>query len=155
MVSHYAPTADESKELSLDEWTHVLRLSTMWGFDELRGVAIDNLRPLLENEDPVRWIVLARKYNVHDWLLPAFHALARRPEALQLEKVEPLGIVTIVKMGQIRESFPFNGPSGSYNRRTTNVSRQEHNFEHKIRIAFRDELEVVATPNWSRSRSPV
>ena len=140
MISRYGSSADESEELSLDEWTHVLKLSTMWGFHELRYIAIDSMKPLLKSEDPVRRIVLARKYDVRVWLLPALHALARRPRSLQLHEVEPLGIATIVKIAEVRDTFPVTGSSGSYHRRTVSASRETHNFEEDIRRVFQYEL---------------
>ena len=123
-----------------------MKLTTMWQFARLRRVAIDNLRPLLENEDPVRWIVLACKYDVHEWLLPSLHALARRPKAQQLNEVDSLGIVTVVKMAEVRESYTGNmAYRGQYA-----VSRSVHNFEPEIRRLFADELRVAEpTSRWS------
>ncbi|KAI1788629.1 hypothetical protein LXA43DRAFT_974680 [Ganoderma leucocontextum] len=146
---HYGPTAEETMALSLDEWIHVLKLTTMWSFDSLRRVAIDNLRPLLEQEDPVQWVTLARKYEVHEWLLPSLHALARRQEALQVDEVEPLGIVTVVKMAEVRERFPFGGNSGNY-RNAGYASRATHNFEQEISRVFREEFKGIgpASSTW-------
>ena len=109
----------------------------MWGFDNLRRAAIDSLRTLLETEDPVLWVTLAYKYEVHEWLLPSLHALARRQKALQIDEVEALGVVTVVKMAEVRESFPFGGNSGY---RNSYASRATHNFEEEIRRVFREEL---------------
>ena len=112
----------------------------MWQFARLRRVAIDNLRPLLEKEDPVRWIVLARKYDVHEWLLPSLHALARRPQAQQLNEVDSLGIVTVVKMAEVRESL-YTGNMGHRGQYT--VYRSVHNFEGEIWRLFADELKMA------------
>ena len=141
MISHYAPTYEESKELTVDEWIFVLKLTTMWSFAKLRRVAIDSLTPLLQLEDPVRWISLARKYDVHEWLFPSLHALARRTKAQQLDEVAELGIATVVKMAEVRESYVANvNYSNNYQRVTT---RSQHNFETEIRRLFREELKVA------------
>ncbi|KAI0739027.1 hypothetical protein C8Q80DRAFT_1203405 [Daedaleopsis nitida] len=137
---HHAPTYEESKELTLEEWISVLKLTTMWRFEKLRRVAIDSLTPLLQLEDPVRWISLARKYDVHEWLFPSLHALARRTKAQQLGEVADLGIATVVKMAEVRESYVGNY-NNNFQRNT--FSRSQHNFEAEIRRLFKEELKVT------------
>ncbi|TBU26986.1 hypothetical protein BD309DRAFT_1021809 [Dichomitus squalens] len=138
---HHAPTAEEAKELSRDGWVHVLKLTTMWGFEKLRRIAIDSLTPLLQKEDPVGWITLARTYEVYEWLLPALHALARRTKVLQPEEVEPLGIITVVKMAEVRESFPLADRNGNYYRGY--ATRETHDFISVIRRVFEEELRAA------------
>ena len=108
----------------------------------MRRAAIDALRPLLEEEDPVLWVTLTYKYEVHEWLFLSLHALARRPKALQMGEVDALGIVTVVKMAEVRESFPFGDNSTGYYR-NSHVSRATHNFEQQIRRVFEDELSRI------------
>ncbi|KAI0760178.1 hypothetical protein C8Q74DRAFT_1294525 [Fomes fomentarius] len=130
---HYGPSIDEQREPTLEEWISILKLTTMWHFHGLRRTAIDRLTPLVQDGDPIQWIVLARKYDVHEWLLPALNALARRPRALQLHEVNSLGIATVVKMAEVRESF---NEQGSYR----HSSREDGNFEGEIQRLFADEL---------------
>ncbi len=96
------------------------------------------LEALLEKEDPALWVTLAYKYEVHGWLFPSLHALARRQEALRMNEVEALGIGTVVKMAEVRESFPFGKDNGYY--RNSYASRATHNFEQEIRRLFSEEL---------------
>ncbi|PIL23505.1 hypothetical protein GSI_14817 [Ganoderma sinense ZZ0214-1] len=124
--------------LELDEWTHVLKLTTLWGFDRLRQASIDALRQLLEREDPVRWVALARKYEVREWLLPSLHALARREKALQVHEAEQLGISTAMKMAEVRESF-----SGRSRHNRSDVSRASHNYEPEILRFFGEEINPI------------
>ncbi len=127
------------KELSADEWISVLKLTTMWQFPVLRKVAIDNLVPLLggQDGDAVRWIGLARTYDVHEWMFPALDKLAQRREPLRLHEAELLGIATAVKMAEVRESrnrASAGSQSGSY------YGRPYHSFGDEIRRVFKDEL---------------
>lgn len=138
-ASHYGPSIDEQKEPTLEEWMSILKLTTMWHFHGLRRTAIDKLTPLVQNGDPIQWIVLARKCDVHEWLLPALNALARRPQALQLHEVNSLGIATVVKMAEVRESFnreSFNKGSHKHSK----YSRGTGNVEREIQRLFADEL---------------
>ena len=136
----------EIVSFTLDEWISVLKLSTMWRFARLRRAAIDGMTPLLENDDPVRRIVLARLYDVGEWLFSALHALARRAQPLQLSEVAPLGISTIIKMAEVRESFVGVG-SG----RSGYVTRVSYDYGRIIHRLFRDELKDVhsSTRYWN------
>ena len=112
--SHYGPTDEEKKEIYLHEWTSVLKLSTLWQFTTLRAVAIENMTPLLKRSGgSAKWISLARTYSVREWLLPALHALARRQLPLQIYEVDLLGIETVLKMAEVRESY-LAGSYGGY-----------------------------------------
>ncbi|RPD56040.1 hypothetical protein L227DRAFT_656560 [Lentinus tigrinus ALCF2SS1-6] len=102
----YRLSGEESKNLTSDGWTSVLKLATMWNFTALRAIAIDNLTILLRT-DPVQWISLARTYDVREWLMPALLALARRSQPLQLHEAEVLGIATVVKMAEVRENLNY------------------------------------------------
>ncbi len=150
---HYGASEEESRPLSLTEWIDVLKLTTMWHYATLRAVAIERLTPMLQQYDPVQWISLARKYDVHEWLLPALHALARRERPLQLHEVTPLGIATLVKMAEVRESrgvahvggYHIHGSFGGTHSHAGGFGsyRQERetmNFEPEIRRLFKGEL---------------
>ncbi|KAH6907067.1 hypothetical protein BKA70DRAFT_1286143, partial [Coprinopsis sp. MPI-PUGE-AT-0042] len=65
---------DAEPGLSQDEWISVLKLSTLWRFNELRKLAISHLswswpRPTM---DPIDRICLAKEYRVYDWLLQGY-----------------------------------------------------------------------------------
>ncbi|KAI0676490.1 hypothetical protein C8Q78DRAFT_962763 [Trametes maxima] len=148
-IMHYAPTWREKREPSMEQWILVLKLTTMWQFASLRRVSINALTPLLEAaSDPVRWISLARQYDVKEWLFPALHVLAKRIQALQLDEVEPLGLATAIKMAEVRESFMGCKPNhtlSAYGVSTYNhsiVSRSQHDFSAVLRRVFGDEIEV-------------
>lgn len=111
----------------------------MWKFHSLRCVALDKLKLYLPhlNENSVRWLCLARQYDVDEWLLPSLHALARRPKAIQLEVVDLLGVETVVKMAEVRESFRGCTSEGDVHRA---CSHHHAKFSTEIKRLFGEEL---------------
>ncbi|KAF9228863.1 hypothetical protein BS17DRAFT_213769 [Gyrodon lividus] len=98
-------TYGQSQELAVDveQWTSVLKLSTLWGFAMPRQTAIDNLSRLAI--PPVEKIVLARTYGVEAWLLPAMNALVQRSKPIDMEEASRLGIETALKLASVREQI--------------------------------------------------
>lgn len=125
----------------MEEWVLILKLTTMWQFRGLRYVAISTLRSHLGKGDPVRWLSLARLYDVKEWMLPSLEALARRPKAVQLEEVESLGVETAIKMAEVRESYRACSGAG-YNQYNNHIlcTRDKYNFSAEIKRLFSDEL---------------
>ncbi len=130
----------------MEEWILVLKLTTMWQFQSLCRVALDKLKLYLPhlNEDPVRWLCLARQYDVEEWLLPSLRALARRRQAIQLEEVELLGVETVVKVAEVRESFRGCTGEGDVHRVR---SRHHAQFTTEIKRLFGEELKRAQTSN--------
>ncbi|KAF8957344.1 hypothetical protein BDZ97DRAFT_112274 [Flammula alnicola] len=60
---------------TVEEWASVLMLATKWVFTDIRALAIRNLTSIASSVDK---IVLGTKYDVHDWLAPAFKDLVTR-----------------------------------------------------------------------------
>jgi len=98
--------------LNLAEWSAVLHLSTMWAFDKVRDLAIDQIdgltQPAMDRLD------LAMKCQVSKWLEPAYVELCTREELLTLEDAERLGIRRFCALSQIREKRGRAIKSGSY-----------------------------------------
>ncbi|KAI0366808.1 hypothetical protein BV20DRAFT_951470 [Pilatotrama ljubarskyi] len=147
-VIHHAPSYEEAEEPTMEDWISVLKLTTMWEFASLRRIAIDKLTPLVKTEvDPVRWVCLARRHNVPEWVFPSLHALARRIQALQPDEVEPLGIATVLRMAQVRESYQgckvdYAHTGGKqFDQYHSRVSQLEYDFTAVIRHVFKEELE--------------
>ncbi|TBU29227.1 hypothetical protein BD309DRAFT_989924 [Dichomitus squalens] len=93
--------------LTQPQWTSVLRLATMWIFDDIRERAITELSRLVTS--PAARIVLARRYNIPGWLEPALTTLAQQEQPLSAQDLEALGWETAAKLFQIRESVTFTG----------------------------------------------
>ncbi|KAG6330948.1 hypothetical protein ID866_8141 [Astraeus odoratus] len=87
--------------VSIEEWTSVLKLSMTWDFKAIRQAAIDALD--VSQIGPVDRVVLARQYDIKDWLLPALNQLARRHEPTSLEEAGRMGIDFALKLASVRE----------------------------------------------------
>ncbi|KAI4517714.1 hypothetical protein K525DRAFT_177453, partial [Schizophyllum commune Loenen D] len=85
------------------EWTSVLRLAHKWSFLALRGRAI---REVYRLGSVVDKIVVAREFELQDWLLPAFVEACtteRWLDTITTEEAERLGAGTVLKIARIRE----------------------------------------------------
>jgi putative heme iron utilization protein len=81
----------------------------MWNFHAVRKVAIERLSQMLLK--PVDKVVLAYKYNISDWLVPALNQLAQQAsieedEAERIAQVSTWGYV--LKLMKVRESLAEN-----------------------------------------------
>ncbi|KAJ7718601.1 hypothetical protein DFH07DRAFT_700851, partial [Mycena maculata] len=87
--------------LSKNEWISVLKLSTQWFFLDIRALAIENLSdtPI----DAIERIILAKRYDVVDWLQAGYSELVRRPDSLSLEEAAEIGLAATVQIFQTRE----------------------------------------------------
>lgn len=79
-----------------------MKLSTKWRIEKIRTTAIDNLRTI-SFDDPIFAIILARDYNVDQWLQPAFHKLAKRQKSLSPPEIRALGDEYVAKICKIRD----------------------------------------------------
>ena len=89
--------------LSPEEWASVLKLSTMWHFQDIRERAIKALENVTPSMDLVDKIVIARKFAVSSWLVPSLHALVQREKPLDLSEGNRLGLEWALKVAEVRE----------------------------------------------------
>lgn len=98
--------------LSPEEWMSVLKLSTVWEFDAIRTTAIDELDEYGKC-DPILRIIVAKRFNIPQWFLPAVNHFAQRTEAPDDHDLErllsigsPSGVFKfLLKVGQLRETL--------------------------------------------------
>ncbi|KAI0030318.1 hypothetical protein K488DRAFT_29833, partial [Vararia minispora EC-137] len=74
---------DKGDIATQEEWTAALKLATRWSFPSVRSLAIRNLNNVLS---PIDRLVLARTYDVKEWVDQALNAFIRRNEPLALEE---------------------------------------------------------------------
>ncbi|RPD55388.1 hypothetical protein L226DRAFT_538229 [Lentinus tigrinus ALCF2SS1-7] len=98
------PAYGANRVLTTGQWTHVLKLSTMWHFDSIREKAIEELTRLVRG--PVQRIGIARKYHISPWIEPALVSLAQA-DTISVTDLEQLGWDTAAKLFQVRESVVF------------------------------------------------
>ncbi|KAI0002271.1 hypothetical protein BJV74DRAFT_765562 [Russula compacta] len=96
----YPLNFNASDERSFKEWTSILDLSTRWGFTTIRDLAIRCLKP----PTPLQRLLLARKYGVEEWMLPALQELCERPLPLTLDEARLMDVEDIVLVGSVRET---------------------------------------------------
>ena len=86
--------------MTYDEWTPALKLSTMWGFVEIRRHCIQMMSKL--DLRPVDKVFLGTKYHVLPWLKEGYDTLIRREEVMTArelkEHVDVLGWETMARV---------------------------------------------------------
>ncbi|KAI6040621.1 hypothetical protein EDC04DRAFT_1459408 [Pisolithus marmoratus] len=95
----------KKSKLAHNQWISVLKLSTMWDFNNLRNVAIQHLDVPSGPLGPADKFALASKYETKKWLLPALIALARRSEPISVEEGRCIGFENALKLAAVREKL--------------------------------------------------
>ncbi|KAJ7738096.1 hypothetical protein B0H14DRAFT_2407998, partial [Mycena olivaceomarginata] len=90
-------------QMTKDEWISVLKLSTQWRFLDLRHLAIERLSETRLNIEIVERILLARQYDIADWLRIGYQDLAGLHRSISREEAEKIGWETAFLLGQVRE----------------------------------------------------
>lgn len=85
-----------------DQWTFVLKLASLWGFDTIRQIAIDHLKKSVSAVDR---IVLAEMYDLdfESWSLHAMHVIVRRHRPISVAEGQRIGIEMALKLASVRE----------------------------------------------------
>ncbi|KZV62172.1 hypothetical protein PENSPDRAFT_555171, partial [Peniophora sp. CONT] len=83
------------------EWESVLRLSTLWNFDSIRALAIDNIEPLAS---PLQKLVLGRSFDVPQWVQPALVSICMRKDPLTLAEGNLLSMADVIAIAAAREA---------------------------------------------------
>ena len=79
-------------------------MSSIWGFTSLRKLALKSMDP----PNACERLLLARKYNVDDWVLPALSALCERRLPVSLEEARQMDIEDVVLVATVREEIRDN-----------------------------------------------
>ncbi|KDQ50882.1 hypothetical protein JAAARDRAFT_141290 [Jaapia argillacea MUCL 33604] len=91
-----------------EEWSSILELSSMWNFEEIKDLAIENLSSSTEQgslaPSPVTRILLGQKYDVPLWVAWGVTDLVKRSEPLTIEEAQALGMESTLKIARVREN---------------------------------------------------
>ncbi|KAJ6552237.1 hypothetical protein DFH09DRAFT_597753 [Mycena vulgaris] len=90
---------------SLSQWITLLSIATRLRFDRLRAHAIESIEESKTSLDPVDKLVLAIKFEIPQWLAPAYTALCQRPNCLEEWEAEKIGLKKTVQIARAREAF--------------------------------------------------
>ena len=115
-------------------WSAALKLSTMWGFQEIRDKAILELDGML----PIQKISMGIEYRVQKWLLDGYGELIRREENLLEAEARELGFETAWRIGKVREETIVKVEPGCYNYQ--DYCRNFGDLEAQIRTVFGDQF---------------
>lgn len=95
MHDDYQPT--------VDDWIAMLSISTRLNFPKVRRRAIKELTARLEEIDPFDLIGLAVKYDVQEWLMPAYRRIVTGPSLISHEEAQKVPFLMAVMLMRSRE----------------------------------------------------
>ncbi|KAJ7125379.1 hypothetical protein C8R44DRAFT_618953 [Mycena epipterygia] len=88
-----------------EEWASVLRLADKWSMQDVRRLAINRLESCA---GPVDKIALGHRYNVPNWLGPAYLALAMRKEPVTSAEGLKMGVEALVRIAALKDDVFAN-----------------------------------------------
>jgi hypothetical protein len=74
----------------------------MWQMNDLRAAAIENMEPLFDDSTSVDQILLAKQYDITDWLHQVVIRIVMRQDPLSRAEMERLGFQTAADIIQVR-----------------------------------------------------
>ena len=96
----------------------------MWEFSIFRKLATKGM-------DPVSKVMLGQRYGIPDWFRSGSLNLANRATAITVDEAEKIGLVTAIRLYQIRD--------GAVNR---DPRHQLYDYASCIEKVFKEELKV-------------
>ncbi|KAK7436503.1 hypothetical protein VKT23_019057 [Stygiomarasmius scandens] len=90
---------------SVADWTSILRLASEFQMKNVRVLAMKQLFPIASAAEKID---LANKYDIKDWLVPAYMELCARTEELTLEEGKKLGVEAVMGVAQLRSQLLAN-----------------------------------------------
>jgi hypothetical protein len=122
------------RKMAKDELISVLKLSTMWKLTVLRHFAINQLTSI--EMTAIDKIVLAKTYNVADWLRCGCIELVTRQAKLSLEEAEVIGYLSALRIFQVREDSLKCGDVGA---------SKDSTIGHAVEKVFEEDLRIMGT----------
>ncbi|KAG1888405.1 hypothetical protein F4604DRAFT_1674745 [Suillus subluteus] len=116
-ASHtYHRASSPSPFSTAEEWVRLLSIATRYGMERIRARALHELE-YLPPLDPIQKIILARKHDVQEWLLPSYVVLCLRRQPLNVLEAVELGLETMVLIAVGREACEGPWYSEKFRRR--------------------------------------
>jgi len=94
---------------SLSEWLAVLSISTRLLFQKVRERAIKEITKLLDQVEAFELIGLAIKFDVEQWLKPAYRRIVTRSNLITHVEAAKVPLAMAVMLMRSREQFWRNG----------------------------------------------
>jgi hypothetical protein len=138
--------------LSIDEWTLVLKLSTMWDFQAVKSKAINEVFHLSEIGSLAK-ISLAKEYGLFEELIYSLELLAREG-IVDEDDMNALGLNYFLKILEVQErTDPASLVITKCNQTQKNhdtaylILRQNYDFTELLKSGFKDEIEQLEKLN--------
>lgn len=106
-----------------EEWTSVLHLASRWEFVSLHRMATKHLAGLLDDVDKVH---LGQRFDIPEWILPAFVGICMREKPLSLEEGKKLSMEDVIKIGIVRYEIRY----------PANLKRAQEGIEALVNMTF-------------------
>jgi hypothetical protein len=90
---------------SLTDWIALLSISTRLIFDKVRARAIKEITARLDQVDPFELIGLAVKYDVEEWLKPAYRRIVTRNSLITHQEALKVPFSMAVMLMRAREQY--------------------------------------------------
>ncbi|PPR03731.1 hypothetical protein CVT24_007379 [Panaeolus cyanescens] len=97
------------QDVTNEEWTSALRLSTMWNMRDIRDEAIAKLTEMIK--DPVELILAAREFGVPVWFLDGCYALAMEEPRDPTVMSESIGLDTAYRLLHVQYQYQYQHKS--------------------------------------------
>ncbi|KAK7057765.1 hypothetical protein R3P38DRAFT_2498123 [Favolaschia claudopus] len=88
-----------------EEWMSVLTIADQFDMHDIRRLAI---KQLADTAGPVDKIVLGHRYQIKEWLAPAYLALATRSESVSPAEGAKLGVDALVRLAALQDEVYRN-----------------------------------------------
>ena len=90
---------------SLADWIAMLSISTRLLFEKLRARTIKEITTRMDQIDPFELIALAVKYDVEQWLKPAYRRIVTRTELISHQEALKVPFPMAVMLMRSREQY--------------------------------------------------
>ncbi|KAJ7496629.1 hypothetical protein FB451DRAFT_1018863 [Mycena latifolia] len=101
----YPADYSEHECKTTEEWTSVLLLADRWKMQDIRRLAINHLAACAGHVDK---IALGHRYNIPEWLGPAYLALAMRKEPVSSMEGAKMGVEALVRIAALKDEVFAN-----------------------------------------------
>lgn len=144
---------NKGSDLGQGQWISVLKLSTMWEFKRLREVAIQHLDLPSKPLPPIDKFVLASKYGIKKWMLPALLELAERARPISVEEGRLIGFENALKLAAVREELKTTNTIGYTVENTIDWIRENYILKPRDEGSKPDDFERPKTPKYEKYKS--
>lgn len=90
--------------MPFEAWVDALHLATLWKLDLARKYIIKRMTEMLPDRSLLERVLLADKYEVRQWLKPAYEGLCIRLEPPTLEECQQIDLKRVLALHQVREA---------------------------------------------------